>query len=259
MERTAVAWGPLLYRVGVIIAMFGTWQILQSIPIGDPKMIPPPSTILVQLHDLITDGTLVVNATQSVVRILSGWSLAALLGVPIGVAMGSWRAVEETIGTIFHFLRPISPVAWIPLAILLFGFGFGGPLFVVFLAAFYPIVLASTGAIREVEAVQIGAVRTLGASDFTVYREVMLPGAMPGILMGLRIALGNAWTAVMAAEMFGARGGLGYFITRSLVFADVSVLVVGLVCIGALGFLLDAMYIRLMDRLLHWMPKRERA
>ncbi|MBI4505807.1 MAG: ABC transporter permease, partial [Chloroflexi bacterium] len=232
-------WGALAYRVGVVVALFMLWEIVQSIPVGDPDLFPRPSKVVGETWAMAASGTLVEHGVQSITRILAGWGLATLLGIPIGLAMGSWRAIEESVGTVVHFLRPISPVAWIPLAILLFGFGFGGPMFIVFLAAFYPTVLAATAAVREVETVQMDAVRTLGASDFAVYREVVLPGAMPGILMGLRIALGNAWGAVVAAEIFGAKAGLGYLITQSVVFFELSDVMVGMVLIGVAGFVLD--------------------
>lgn len=259
MHATGGGWGALLYRVAAVVALFGAWEIAQSVPLGDPDLFPRPSRVAVEAWHMVLDGTLTGNAAQSVARILSGWGLAALIGIPLGVGMGSWRAVEETVGTIVHFLRPISPVAWIPLAILLFGFGLGGPMFIVFLAAFYPIVLASAAAIREVESVQIHAVRTLGAGELGVFREVVLPGAMPGILMGLRIALGNAWGAVVAAELFGAQGGLGWLITKSAVFFELSDVMVGMALIGVTGFLLDGIYVHFMDYKLRWMPKRETA
>jgi ABC-type nitrate/sulfonate/bicarbonate transport system permease component len=208
---------------------------------------------------MATTGALFKHGLQSLARILSGWGLAAALGIPLGMAMGSWRVIEETVGTVVHFLRPISPVAWIPLAILLFGFGLAGPMFIVFLAAFFPIVLASAAAVRAVETIQISAVRTLGAGEFGVYREVVIPGSLPGVLLGLRIALGNAWAAVVAAELFGAQGGLGYLITQSVVFFELSHVMVGMVLIGFTGFVLDWLFLRFMERRLRWMPKREVA
>jgi len=251
--------GGVLYRGGIIVAIFVAWEAAQTIPLADPSLFPRLSRILVECVSMAASGALFRNGLQSLVRILSGWTLAAAFGIPIGVAMGSWRAFEETVGTVIHFLRPISPVAWIPLAILLFGFGVGGPMFIVFLAAFFPIVLASTAAVRAVEVVQINAVRTLGAGEIAIYREVVIPGSMPGILLGLRIALGNAWAAVVAAEMFGAQGGLGYLITQSVVFFELSDVMVGMVLIGFTGFVLDWLFLRFMDRCLRWMPPQEAA
>jgi ABC-type nitrate/sulfonate/bicarbonate transport system permease component len=259
VEKKARAVGGVLYRVGMIIAIFAAWEAVQAIPLGDPSLFPRPSRILVESLTMATSGALFQNGLQSVARILAGWSLAATLGIPIGLAMGSWRLIEETVGTVIHFLRPISPVAWIPLAILLFGFGLGGPLFIVFLAAFFPIVLASAAAVRAVEPVQINAVRTLGAGEIAVYREVVIPGSMPGILLGLRIAMGNAWAAVVAAELFGAQGGLGYLITQSVVFFELSQVMVGMVLIGFTGFVLDWLFLRFMVRCLRWMPREEVA
>ena len=112
---------------------------------------------------------------------------------------------------------------------------------------------------RAVEVVQINAVRTLGAGEIAIYREVVIPGSMPGILLGLRIALGNAWAAVVAAEMFGAQGGLGYLITQSVVFFELSDVMVGMVLIGFTGFVLDWLFLRFMDRCLRWMPPQEAA
>jgi len=257
MPEKARAWGGLLYRGGSVIAIFAAWEAAQAIPLADPSLFPRPSRILVESVAMAASGALFHHALQSLARILAGWALAAALGIPIGLAMGSWRVAEETVGTVVHFLRPISPVAWIPLAILLFGFGVGGPMFIVFLAAFFPIVLASAAAVRSVETVQINAVRTLGADEVAVFREVVIPGSMPGILLGLRIALGNAWAAVVAAELFGAQGGLGYLITQSVVFFELSHVMVGMVLIGFTGLVLDWLFLRFVDRRLRWMPKRE--
>jgi NitT/TauT family transport system permease protein/sulfonate transport system permease protein len=257
MAATWRAWGSVIYRGGTTVAIFAAWEAAQAIPLADPSLFPRPSQILAESVAMATSGALFNNGVQSVARILAGWALAAAFGIPIGLAMGSWRVAEETIGTVIHFLRPISPVAWIPLAILLFGFGIGGPMFIVFLAAFFPIVLASAASVRAVESVQINAVRTLGAGEIAVYREVVIPGSMPGILLGLRIALGNAWAAVVAAELFGAQGGLGYLITQSVVFFELSQVMVGMVLIGVTGFVLDWLFLRFMDRCLRWMPKQE--
>ncbi|MBI3966533.1 MAG: ABC transporter permease [Chloroflexi bacterium] len=256
LARRSVPW-LLLYRLGIVIGLLSVWEAAQAVPLGNPSLLPRPSVVGAQAWTMATDGTLFTNTAQSIGRIISGWGIAIVLGVPTGIAMGSWRAAEDTVGTIVHLLRPISPVAWIPFAILLFGFGVGGPMFIVFLAAFYPIVLASAAAVREVETVQISAVRTLGAGEAAIFREVILPGSLPGVLLGVRIALGNAWAAVVAAELFGAQGGLGYLISKSVAFVDLRNVMVGIVLIGLTGFVLDAIYVVVMDRWLSWMPRRE--
>src|SRR5258706_13022626 len=131
VAETWRAWGGALYRGGMIVAIFAAWEAAKAIPLADPSLFPRPSQILGESVAMAMSGALFENGLQSVARILSGWTSAAALGIPIGLAMGSWRLAEETIGTVIHFLRPVSPVAWIPLAILLFGFGVGGPMFIV--------------------------------------------------------------------------------------------------------------------------------
>jgi len=250
-------WRRLAYAFGVILVLLAAWQIAQTIPIGDPDLFPTPTTIARLTWETVAAGALWTNGAASLSRVLTGWALAIALGVPLGLAIGSWQWVNETVGSVVHALRPISPTAWIPLAILLFGFGFRGPVFIVFLASFYPIVLGAAAAVGDIEPIQINSLRTLGANQVDIVREVLLPGSLPSVLLSLRIALGNAWGAVVAAEMFGAQNGLGWFITQGIVFFQLQDILVGMLLIGMVGFVLDGTYLQLMSRLLRWMPSLE--
>jgi len=165
--------------------------------------------------------------------------LAALVGMPLGIAMAWWRRLRWTVFPIFQIVRPVPPLAWIPLAIIWLGIGVGARMSVVFVAALVPWVMNSMQAVASVDPVLVQAARTLGADDRTILFRVIARTALPTLMAGARIALGNAWTTLIAAELLAASSGLGYVALNASRTLDTDILLVAMAIIGVLGAFLS--------------------
>ncbi|MBY0230803.1 MAG: ABC transporter permease, partial [Gemmataceae bacterium] len=176
-------------------------------------LVPRPYQAVTGLVDLAREGRLHTFIIASLFRVTWGFFLAALVGIPLGLAMGWWASANDAFNPLIQFLRPISPIAWIPLAIVWFGLTEWGPIFLIFYSSFFPIVVSTAAAVRNIQPAYVRAARNFGLGNLELFRRVILPATLPQILTGLRIALGIAWLVVVAAEMVvtDARiGGLGY-------------------------------------------------
>ena len=222
-------------------------------------IIPSPTRILIALYELTRDGlprgnTLLMHALYSLMRVACGFLLAVVIGVPLGILCGWSKTLRDMLTPIIETLRPIPPLAWIPLAILWFGIGLRSAAFIIFLGCLFPILLSTVSGVLSVDAILINAARTLGADDRQIFLKVLLPGATPAIYTGLRIGLGIGWMTLVAAEFTGVKSGygLGYMIMTARDIQRPDMVLAGMVIIGLTGFLLDC-GIRLMEaRALRW-------
>jgi NitT/TauT family transport system permease protein len=186
---------------------------------------------------------------DSLFRVWTGYLTAVLLGVPVGLAMGWWSTLARATNPLIQMLRPISPLAWMPLAVIWFGVSNLAPIFLIFLASFFPIVVATMNGVRNVPAVYVQAGRNFGLSTGALMARVIVPAVLPRILVGLRISFGVAWLVLVAAEMIAVDSGLGYLIIDARNAGQRYDLVVGgMLLIGVIGLLLDTL-IRLTERL----------
>ena len=235
------------------------WQLCSTTGVFPPALIPSPLHILSALYELLVDGlprgsTLVMHCFYSLLRVACGFILAALIGVPLGILCGWSRALRDMLTPIIETLRPIPPLAWIPLAILWFGIGLRSAVFIIFLGCFFPILLNTISGVLSVDAILIDAARTLGANDRQIFLKVLLPGATPMIYTGLRIGLGIGWMTLVAAEFTGVKSGygLGYMIMTARDIQRPDMVLAGMAIIGMTGFLLDC-FLRFMEaRTLKW-------
>jgi NitT/TauT family transport system permease protein len=171
-----------------------------------------------------------------------GFSLAVLVGIPLGLLLGWFPRGGATVGPVIQFLRPISPLAWIPLAILWLGVGDASAVFLIFVATVFPLLLTAMHAARSVNHIHVAAARNFGLSSFAIVRRVLLPSALPELLGGIRIALGIAWLVVVAAEMIAVNSGLGFLIIDARNAGDrYDLVVAGMVTIGVIGLGLDTL------------------
>lgn len=204
-----------------------------------PLMLPPPADVLESAVRLIDRPYLGQSfgghILASLGTVLIGWTVAGLVGVPLGIWIGWSKKARWTVYPVFQLLRPIPPIAWIPLALVWFGIGDPSRVFVVFVAAIVPWTLNSIQAVNSVDPILIRAARVLGADQTTILRRVVIPTAVPTLLAGAQIALGNAWTTVIAAELLGARSGLGYIALNSSRSLDTDILLVSMLTIGLIG------------------------
>lgn len=233
------------------------WQALAMSGLVSSRFLVPPSSVLklffTKLVDTSPDGAvLTTNIYSSLAVALSGFALAILIGIPLGLLMGWYRGLDAFIRPIFEIIRPVPPVSWIPLTIVWLGIGLQAKAFIVFFAAFVPCLINSYTGIRQTPQVLINVAKTCGASNFTTFLRVGIPSAMTMMFAGIRVALGTSWATLVAAEMLAAASGLGYMILMGRQFARPDLIILGIVVIGAIGTLLTFLLGRVERKFLGW-------
>jgi NitT/TauT family transport system permease protein len=225
---------PILF----IAALLAIWQI--AIDTHPGQLLPSPAGVAGGVVDLLQHGLLFKYVVASLFRVTWGFALAALLGIPLGLTLGWYRRGEMAVYPLVQVFRPISPLAWIPIAILWFGVGDLAAIFLIFVGCFFPLLLTSMTAVRNIPAVYINAGRNFGLSSGAFVSRVLYPAVIPQLLVGLRITLGIAWLVVVAAEMISVNSGLGFLIVDARNAGNrYDLVVAGMVIIGAIGLLLD--------------------
>ena len=209
-------------------------------------LFPDPLQVLTGLGELLSKGLLAKYVVASLFRVTWGYSLAVVTAIPLGLLLGWYRRGEWALNPILQLLRPISPLAWIPISILWFGVGDVAAIFLIYLASSFPLVVAAMNAVRNVPANLLNAGRNFGLSDRRLLLDVILPAALPQLIVALRISLGVAWLVVVAAEMIAVNSGLGFLIVDARNAGNRYALVVaGMVMIGLIGLVLDTAMRRL--------------
>lgn len=259
----------LVQWVAVPLLCALVWEGLCRAGAFRPQILPPLSQVLrkageslapAQPYDPATSsylgwlfsGELVADAVASLFRVLTGFLIGAGLALPIGLLMGANATVHRLLNPLVQLLRPIPPIAFIPLSILWFGLGNPPAFFLISLGAFFPVLINTISGVRHVDAIYLRAARNLGASGVVLFRRVLFPAALPHILSGLRVGLGVAFIVVIVAEMIAVNNGLGYRILEAREFFWSDKIIVGMFAIGLLGFGLDLAMERLNAHLLRW-------
>ena len=225
---------PLL-AAGLLLAM---WHY--SVIWTATKVFPSPLSVEKALAQLLHQHVLWADIGDSLRRVALGFGLAALIAIPLGLALGWYPALNQVVNPVIQILRPISPIAWIPVAILFFGVGERPAVFLIFLSAFFPIVVACVSGVSNVPLIFRRAGRNFGLSPTQILARVVFPAALPQILIGLRIALGVAWLVVVAAEMIAVDSGLGYLVIDSRNSGKrYDLVVAAMLVIGLIGLMLD--------------------
>jgi ABC-type nitrate/sulfonate/bicarbonate transport system permease component len=243
-------------RLWLLAAFILVWEFVstfgQRINPQLDVMLPPPTAVLSAAQDLMTRGVLITHIMDSLRRVLVAVGIAAVLGVPLGLAMGWFDKFRATVDPVIEFIRPIPPLAWIPLSILWFGIGDTQIEYIIFLAAFFPVVLNSMAGARDTDSYLVRAGLSLGARPHDLLFTVLFPGALPNIFTGLRIALGIGWMALVAGELVAAPSGLGYLINNARTIFRSDYILLGMVLIGALGLTLDYLMRQLVRLAMPW-------
>jgi NitT/TauT family transport system permease protein len=245
----------LLLLISVLL-----WQLLSWLGILSPYRIPSPLGILKGLSTLLVDGLppgylLHRHALESLLRVFYGFGIASALAIPLGIVMGWSKAIRAILTPFVEIVRPVPPLAWIPLAILWFGIGIKSAAFIIFLGAFFPILLNTISGVVMLDVRLIEASKVLGARERDILLKVLAPGSLPSIWTGLRIGLGIGWMTVVAAEFTGVKSGygLGYLIMIARDIQRPDQIVGGMIVIGFIGYFLDSILRRIESRLLEWM------
>jgi NitT/TauT family transport system permease protein len=198
---------------------------------------------------LLKDGTLWRHIGASLMRVGAGFALAVCVAVPLGLWMGWVRGAYTTLNPIFQILRPISPIAWIPIAILWFGVGNASPIYLIFISSVFPMVVQTTVGVHTIEKRYLRAAENFGVSRHTLFTQVVIPAVLPQIVVGMRIGLGVAWLVVVAAEMIALRSGLGYMIMDSRNAGNrYDLVIAGMIIIGLIGLILDGI-MRMLEKI----------
>ncbi len=222
------------------------WQGLSSVQVIPSYKLPSPVEILLGFKDLLIVGVPPGNLLHhhilySLYRVALGYIIAALLAIPLGLLMGWSPGLLRMIRPLFELVRPIPPLAWIPIAILWFGIGIKSAAFIIFLGAFFPILLNTISGVLSINPILIEAARTLHAKEKDIFFKVLLPGAVPSIFVGMRIGIGIGWMTLVAAEFTGVKEGfgLGYMIMTARDIQRPDEILAGMLVIGVIGLLID--------------------
>jgi NitT/TauT family transport system permease protein len=235
-----------LLPLAFALLLLGAWQL--AVIATHTSVVPGPWKVARGLGELWDRGLLVRYALDSLRRVGLGYAIAVLLGVPLGLWMGLSSMVFSAANPLVQILRPISPIAWIPIAIVIFGIGEAAPVFLIALAGVFPIASATAAHVRTVPPMYLQAARNFGLSQTQLLRRVLFPAVLPQLLSTLRTALGVCWIVVVAAEMIAVDSGLGYLIIDARNAGKrYDLVVAGMVIVGAIGLALDLTF-RLLER-----------
>ncbi|MBR0705158.1 ABC transporter permease [Bradyrhizobium liaoningense] len=250
----------LAQALALPVALLAIWHFAT---VGRPaSLIPPPLEVWLEFRDLAVggingdaySGTLLTHLLASVGRVLGGFSLALVVALPLGMLIGRIELVRRLIEPLLQILRPIPVTAWLPLAMIIFGLGPRSALFLVFLGAFYPILLNTVFGVRSVEPRLFEAAAMLGCQGTAQFFRVVLPAALPSIFTGLRLGLGFSWVVIVVGEMTGVPTGLGAIIMEARQLSRTEIVICGMLVIGIFGFLSDQIVVLIGRRFLAWNP-----
>jgi taurine transport system permease protein len=247
-------WQVLVAGALGLLLFLGGWELLVRAGLIDPYFLPAPSSVAERMMQLATgpEAVLLHDIYMSASRVLTGFVLSALVGVPLGLLMGMSPRLRAALNPIVSIIRPLPALSWIPLSMLWLGIDEQQKYAIVFMGSFASVLVYTIDATLRVDRTMIMAARNLGANRLQVIRHVVLPGALPNILSGLKVVLAIAWTCVISAEMVGANSGLGFRIWTAKEWSDTGQVLVGMLSISLTVLILDVLFRGLERLLLPW-------
>jgi NitT/TauT family transport system permease protein len=241
MSALAEKIAPFLSFAVLIIA----WELAVRLGGLNTNSLPSPSQVFLSMIELIGNGAIFKHTVASLFRVTAGFYLSALLGIPIGIILGRSQTLAMLFNPIIHFLRPISPLAWIPLAMLWFGIGDQPAIFLIFLSSFFPIVVSTAVAVQSINPTYFHVAANFDFSRTEVIAKIVIPAIIPDIITALRLTVTISWIVVVAAEMIAVQSGLGYLILDARNSLRMDYVLDGMIVIGLIGIFLDAIMRRL--------------
>lgn len=256
-EKKRQLWQKLLLSAAGVILFFAVWELVVAVGVVSPKKLVTPSRVIMaffdKLHNVVPDGnTLDVHILASLKIVLAGFLSACAIGVPLGLTMGFFRLFNRFLTPIFEIVRPIPPLAWIPIVIVLLGIGFESKVFIIFIAAFVPCVINSYTGIQATPKVLQNVAKTAGANPFQIFYKVGIPYALPMVFTGIRVSFGSAWATLVAAEMIASSEGLGYMIQQGRNASKPEIVLLGMLVIGLIGAVLTSLLSLLEKKAIPW-------
>ncbi len=235
----------------------------RAVVMSGTRLIPSPYQVAVMMYDFtfggIYDdafsGTILTHVWKSMQRVYGGFFLAAVIGIPLGMMIGRIKVLRQLLDPTISVLRPIPVTAWLPLSMIFFGLGPNAAIFLVFLGAFYPILLNTVFGVRSIDPRLFEAASMLGCSGTGLFRQIVLPASLPSIVNGLRVAHGFAWILIVVGEMTGVPTGLGSVVMDGRTLSRTDLVITGMIVIGACGFVTDRIIVAISNRLLSWSPQ----
>jgi NitT/TauT family transport system permease protein len=258
--RSNLQWRRRLVRLASVIAAIGLWQLLTANHVRvwlRFDTLPTVTQIASAFVNRLGTQAYWLDLGQSLIRILTGFGLAAVIGVVTGILLGRSALFSDVFGPLTELARPIPAIAIVPVAILLFPTDEAGIVFITFLAAYFPIMVSTRHAVRALPTIWEDSVRTFGGNGWDVLRRVVLPGIQPGLFGGLSVGMGVAWICVVSAEMISGRLGVGYRTWQAYTVLNYPDVFVGIITIGVLGFGTAAAVELIGRRATRWLPRAE--
>ncbi|WNK01624.1 ABC transporter permease [Thalassospiraceae bacterium LMO-JJ14] len=251
------------FALGLIfpLTLIGFWEFM--VRWTGTRLIPPPYEVILMMWDFAFGGiyddafsaSLPTHLWVSLQRVYGGFFLAAVIAIPLGIMLGRFKLLREMLDPTLSLLRPVPVTAWLPLSMIFFGLGPRSAIFLVFLGAFYPILLNTVFGVKSVDAKLFEAASMLGCEGSQLFRAVVLPAATPNIFNGLRLGHGFAWILIVVGEMTGVPEGLGAVIMDGRTLSRTDLVITGMIVIGITGYFSDRLIIMLNNRLLRWSPQ----
>ncbi|HGN9370556.1 TPA: taurine ABC transporter permease TauC [Citrobacter pasteurii] len=243
--------------LGTLVVILAVWWTVAALQLISPLFLPAPGQVLQKLITIagpqgFMDATLWQHLAASLARIVIALLAAVLLGVPVGIAMGLSPTIRGILDPIIELYRPVPPLAYLPLMVIWFGIGETSKILLIYLAIFAPVAMSALAGVRSAQQVRVRAAQSLGASRVQVLWFVILPGALPEILTGLRIGLGVGWSTLVAAELIAATRGLGFMVQSAGEFLATDVVLAGIAVIAVIAFILELGLRALQRRLTPW-------
>ncbi len=235
----------------------------RTVALSGTRLIPSPYQVAVMMYDFAFggvyddafSGTILTHIWKSMQRVYGGFFLAAVTAIPLGMMIGRIRILRQLLDPTISLLRPIPVTAWLPLSMIFFGLGPNAAIFLVFLGAFYPILLNTMFGVRSIDPRLFEAAAMLGCSDAGMFRQIVLPASLPAVFSGLRIANGFAWILIVVGEMTGVPTGLGSVVMDGRTLSRTDLVITGMIVIGTCGFVTDRIIVAISNRLLSWSPQ----
>ncbi|UTW10233.1 ABC transporter permease subunit [Marinobacterium rhizophilum] len=251
--------GGAAYGVLSVLTVGIVWQLVAMAQIVPPLFWPSPGAVFDKFVQIATEGykgfTLFEHLGISLYRVLAGFGLGCLFGIPVGLGMGLNKFIKGWMDPLIEFYRPVPPLAYVPLVIIWMGIGDGGKVLLLFLATFSIIVISARAGVASVAIQKIHAAYSLGASRWQVLRHVILVNAMPEIFTGMRVAMGVCWGTLVAAEMVAATSGVGWMVLNASRYLNTDIVLMGVILMGVVGFLIDMCMRKLEQKLIPWKGK----
>ncbi|MFD6893717.1 ABC transporter permease [Rhodococcus sp. NPDC060086] len=247
----AVAW-KIFKPAVAIVAFFALWEIAPRVGLVDDVFLPPLTTVLEAFWELVVGGQLAQHLGASLTRALTGFAIALVFAVPLGVAIGWYKPVAETLNPILEIFRNTAALALLPVFILILGIGETSKIALVVYASTFPILLNTISGVRTVDPLLVKSARSLGLPSYRLFQKVILPAAVPTIFTGIRMAAASSILVLIAAEMVGAKAGLGYLITASQLNFQIPNMYAGIIAISIVGLVFNGILVTVERRLSRW-------